>query len=141
MKFVWNDAYSVKVHEIDDQHKKFFLMINEVYDLLENLPVTKEALIPTFQKLADYAFYHLDTEEKYFDEFHFEGKEEHLKYHKMYRETMQDYIDKITLPDVDAVKITQYTKEIADYAQGWLMKHILIEDQQYTSCFQSHGLK
>ncbi len=34
-KFVWTNEYSLGVGVIDDQHKHFFEIVNQIYDLLE----------------------------------------------------------------------------------------------------------
>ena len=70
-KFVWNLQYSVHSDEIDDQHKRFFEIINELYDLLDKKPIELEPFLILITHLGDYAFYHFATEEGYFKIFNY----------------------------------------------------------------------
>ena len=68
-KFVWDDSFSVEVAEMDEQHKHFFSIVNEIYDLILGGDVQREKLIFHVTDLGNYAAYHLSTEEALFNEF------------------------------------------------------------------------
>jgi len=57
-RFVWDDSYSVKVPSIDEQHKKFFDITNQILDIIENTrsPDVKNSLILAVVELGRYAF-------------------------------------------------------------------------------------
>ena len=63
----WNDIYSVNIKEIDSQHKNLFSLINKVQFSDKDKPNTKEEINKILDEMNDYAIYHFDTEEKYFN--------------------------------------------------------------------------
>jgi hemerythrin len=133
MAIVWNEEYSVGVKEIDDQHKHFVM-------ILDNLTKTfysggdELELEEVFKELMLYAGFHFSTEEKYFREFKYEGADEHIKEHrriifeleKMEKENEKDHL--------------QRTIELVDFLEDWLVIHLSDMDKKYTKCFNDHGL-
>jgi methyl-accepting chemotaxis protein/hemerythrin len=138
-KFVWTPEYSVGVEMIDEQHRGFFAIANGIIDLAGRGAMSQAEVLEHLGALGDYALYHLGTEEKYFDEFHYPEAPAHVAAHDMFRETIEKYLDDAQHPeDTDLVKLSEAA---AKYAGEWLMKHIKIMDQRYVECFHQHGLK
>jgi len=136
-KFIWTDEYKLDVKVIDDQHKHFFEIVNRIYDLLEKENNDKNELQAIVKELIDYAYFHLSTEEKYFNQFAYSDIANHMKYHSMFREKSGEYSDRINNEEEDLSKLTL---EITDFAKEWLMHHILVADKAYAPFFQAHGL-
>jgi hemerythrin len=138
-KYTWTEEYSVKVKEIDEQHQRFFDICNQIINLSEDKEIASrsEELIKLVGEFADYANYHLDTEEKYFKEFKYENIESHLRIHKHYRIKLAEFIEKLKNNNDDLLSLA---KEIAVFSGTWLFAHILEEDKQYVECFTSNGL-
>ncbi len=136
-KFIWTEEYSVGIKTIDEQHRRFFEIANSIIDLGEK-NVSKEELLAALGQLGDYALYHLGTEEKYFDEFHYSEAARHVAIHNQYREKIKNYLDATRN---EKANIKELAKEIASYSGDWLSHHILIMDKQYTKFFIEHGLK
>ena len=70
MLIPWKEEYSVKVKEIDEQHQEFIKILSDVY----NTVISKESkreILELFKELVDFAKIHFETEEKYFDQFHY----------------------------------------------------------------------
>jgi len=88
--------------------------------------------------MRDYAFFHLSTEEKYFNQFAYSAMAEHMKQHSMFREKSDEYMARIKKTDVDLEKLAL---EITDFAKNWLSKHIMMADKLYAPLFKKHGLK
>ena len=60
----------LKHYEIDEQHKKILMIINNLSDLFaEKKHQDSDEISKIIKKLADYAIYHFQTEEKYFQDF------------------------------------------------------------------------
>jgi len=133
-KLEWDNKYSVKVKEIDDQHKKMFDTINHLIDILGSNP-TQEQLNEIIKALVEYKQFHFATEEKYFDEFKYEGTEEHKNAHKIFNEKLEEIV-KISHGDVATLAF-----KLVDFLEDWLIDHLMVEDQKYIACFQQHGLK
>lgn len=130
---VWEESNSVGVKEIDEQHKKIFGMINELYSEMKS-GKDKEFLSRLIDGLLDYAKYHFSTEEKYFNEFDYEGKEMHIDRH-------HQYVDKILQFEKEYEKKKEFLSyDILDFLEDWWLKHINGVDKKYTDCFHEHGL-
>ncbi len=77
----WNESMSVNIEEIDNQHKEFIGIINTLFEAMK---VAKgyEVLDDVLNKLVDYAHYHFNTEEKYFEKFEYSDSQLHKDEHK-----------------------------------------------------------
>lgn len=132
MEIKWSEEFSVNVIEMDEQHKQLFTMINQYFQAVE-AGKGKPALVELLEQLKDYTHYHFKEEEKYFDLYNYEDKELHIFTHAKLISRVLEYINKVKrgrqIPD----------REIGEFLQDWLIKHIKGTDKQYTDCFNSHG--
>jgi hemerythrin-like metal-binding protein len=128
----WKDEYSVGVGIIDEQHKHFVGILNRLYDTIQN---DDQSLLPEILKdLTDYAVYHFNTEEKYFDQFKFSGSDEHKLEHKKLKEKVAGFLSR---KDEDPLRVSY---ELLDFLEDWLVHHLAELDKKYTKCFKDHGL-
>lgn len=134
-KLVWEEKYSVKVIQIDLQHKKLFDTVNSLIDILATVPVQKEKVDEVIKALVQYKEYHFKTEEQYFDKFHYEGAEEHKVKHKEFGEKLEE----ITRESGGDSVVLAF--KLVDFLEDWLIDHLMGEDQKYVACFQEYGLK
>lgn len=129
----WKDEYSVKVKEIDDQHKELFRIINILITEVTTLKDEKK-MKSIISDLVKYKMAHFATEEKYFKEFNYDGAEDHIQKHKAFSKGLeqitQDYKD-------DTIGLSF---AIIDYLEDWLITHLMGTDHKYIQCFNSHGL-
>jgi len=137
-KFVWTKEYSLGISVIDEQHQHFFEIANKIYDMLDKKDNKREDLAQIINELKDYAFYHLATEEKYFNQFAYSDMANHMKAHSMFRVKSEEYTDRADNPKEDLQKLAL---EITDFATKWLSMHIIVADKLYAPFFQAHGLK
>ena len=138
MKLEWKEEYSVKVKELDEQHKKLFGFINDLNDAVhaEN---TKKELYEMIDDLNNYAKFHLATEERYFEQFDYVDRQEHEKRHNDYIVEVLNFEEKVhKLNGHDATKVAF---EMLDFLEDWWVNHILHEDKGYTETFNNNGLK
>ena len=136
MKITWNDEWSVGIKEIDDQHKQFIELINNIYEAIEKGDFEKECCV-SLDYFANYALYHLSTEEDYFEKFDYDKKEEHIVEHNNYRKE----IGKWAASCPSSENRMQLLKEAADFSTTWMIAHILGSDRQYIKCFQENGVE
>ncbi len=133
-KLEWEDKYSVGVTEIDDQHKRMFVVINELLDAIHtNTPA--EHLGNIIDSLVKYKIFHFATEEKYFKEFNYEETETHIAEHHKFNERLTALKEKYPEPTID------FAFELVDFLEDWLINHLMTVDQKYVKCFHDHGLK
>lgn len=131
--FEWKEEYSVGVQLIDDQHKVFIGIINELYTAIMEKK-EKTILDDVFRQLVAYTQFHFQTEERYFDEFQYEGSEEHKVAHKK-------LCDQIAELETKRESIMENPFELMDFLEDWLVGHIMGMDKKYGPCFNEHGLK
>lgn len=133
-KIEWSDKYSVGVEMFDDQHKVFFGIINDLYaSIIERKE--REVLGDIFDQLLKYMDFHFETEERYFDEFHYEHATEHREAHQRLTERLLELRARWETGTLD----NPY--EVLDFLEDWLVEHIMGMDRQYHDCFLAHGLK
>jgi hemerythrin len=129
----WDDSYSVGVKTIDDQHKKLFDHLNNLFLSIKNKE-SKEHFKKIIMDLADYVDYHFSFEEEKFKEFNYENTESHIKNHHVYIEKIKEFEEKIKNDQLT----TPY--EMMDFLENWIFGHITIEDKKYSDCFLKNGL-
>jgi hemerythrin len=129
----WNNAYSVKIKEIDLQHQKLIEMVNELHDFMKQ-GKGKEAVGKILKELASYTVYHFQTEEKMFAKHLYPETNIHTQQHK-------DLLDEVTK------LISDYEKgdgilpmDLLDFLKDWLVNHIGCSDKKYTLFFTSRGI-
>jgi len=136
-KFIWNLEYSVHSEEIDAQHKRFFELINAIYDLLEQEVIDSEKFLILATHLGDYAFYHFATEEGYFKIFGYRDASSHIKEHDTFRKKTGEFLERVRK---EKGSHHHLAAEMADFAKEWLTKHIFVEDKKYMPLFRTHGV-
>lgn len=130
----WTDSFSVKVVEIDAQHKKLVEMINKLYDAMK-VGKSKDVMEEILSNLISYTATHFKAEEKYFDLYNYPEKEVHKAEHKKFVETVTKF-----KKDFDSGNAT-ISIEVIGFLREWLTNHINGSDKKYTKCFNDHGLK
>ncbi|MBU1617659.1 MAG: bacteriohemerythrin [Candidatus Margulisbacteria bacterium] len=132
MPINWTDGMSVNVKEIDDQHQYFLNMLNDLYQAHY---FRKELVLgDAVNKLAAYAKLHFSTEEKYFDQFHYDGAEEHKRIHRDLLGKVAGFVARYERGETNIIG------EMVEFLEAWLVDHLIIEDKKYTRCFNEHGL-
>lgn len=134
MKIDWKEEYSVGVEEIDDQHKYFISLLNDLNNAIV-AGKSREELKELFRLVPDYAERHFATEEKYFDEFKYEGAAEHKQKHQ----ELRDEIKRIA--GTEGGREIDFYGNIVYFLKDWLEEHLAQMDQKYEKCFADHGLK
>ncbi len=135
MDFIqWNESLSVKVNEIDDQHKQLIRIINELYKAKKE-ERDKNFLLPILDELINYSFVHFTTEEKYFIRFRYPETEKHQRAHS-------GFVDKVTeFKEAYYDGSATLSDDLLDFLKDWLLNHIKGEDRKYIEFFQGKGLK
>jgi hemerythrin-like metal-binding protein len=128
----WTPNLSVDIKSIDEQHKKLFGYMNQLYDALTEKK-EKEILSIVFKELEDYTHTHFTLEEINFAKFHYEEKDAHIMQHQM-------FIKKLAQLEEGIQKETVDPEELLFFLVDWLKNHIKIVDHKYVDCFHKNGL-
>jgi hemerythrin-like metal-binding protein len=130
----WDDSCSVGVKLIDEQHKILFAIINKLFAAMKD--GQESSLIGGILKeLSDYVDFHFGEEERYFNEFGYGKKDEHIVLHKIYIDKIRSFLDSFAQDD----KFVSF--KVLDFLEDWILGHIKIEDKKYSECFNQHGLE
>ena len=132
--FEWSNDLSVNVKEIDDEHRKLVGMINTLNEAMLSHK-GREAQKATIDAMVDYAATHFAREERYMQEFRYQGYQAHRVEHQKFTAKaleLQDRADRAGFI---------LTLEIVDFLKAWLQNHIMGTDKRYQACFNEHGLR
>jgi hemerythrin-like metal-binding protein len=133
-KLEWKDEYSVKVVEIDSQHKLLFETINELIDALGS-HLSDEQMVSIMNSIITYKKVHFATEERYFKDFDYAGATEHILEHEMFNKRIAE------IQSENSTDTMKFAFALIDFLEDWLIDHLMTTDQKYVECFVSHGLK
>jgi hemerythrin len=120
----WNDAFSVGVHKIDEEHKKFFSLTNRLFDNMRGAQ-DQEVVGSVLKELQQYVVYHFRTEESLLKMYNYPD----INKHKQEHEDAVQKVNKFALeyergqPTVDI--------ELLKFLSDWLQNHILQADRNY----------
>jgi hemerythrin len=120
---VWKDEYKVHVGVIDDHHKKFVDILNNLQKVLEKAPCA-ENISEVFFSLLNYAEHHLLQEEIYFKNYKYPGFQQHKDAHK-------SFLDRIAQFQEDyAAKRENVCLDLYRFLKQWFKEHILMYDRE-----------
>lgn len=124
----WNDALSVGVEKIDNQHKTLINILNLLYDSI-NEGKENVAIELIIDELVDYTKYHFSDEENYFKKLKYHNIEQHIKAHKGFIKKIKKFQD--DFKNRKEINIS----ELLDFLKDWLINHIMKDDQSYGQYF------
>lgn len=135
MKYIdWDEAYSVGVRGMDEQHKKLFVLINDYYESIAQKSM-KDASMKVLLGMFDYAKVHFADEEKLMQQNAFPVYAAHKAQHEAFLKTATEYKKKL-----DEGKVV-LSLEISNFLKDWLVKHIQGEDKQYGLYLNAKGIR
>ncbi|GBD90056.1 bacteriohemerythrin [bacterium BMS3Abin04] len=120
----WSEKLSVKVEEIDSQHKKLIKIINNLNDAWKN-DFKFEEFKNVFLDLIDYTEYHFRSEEKYMEKYNYPKLEIHRKQHRAFVDRLMKLKEKCSYNKKEA-----YT-DLLSFLSNWIVVHIMNSDREY----------
>jgi len=130
----WDEAYSVDIQEIDEQHKRLIEIMNELYTALAN-KANRDLVGDVLDKLVDYTKVHFAVEETLMRIFHYEDYEAHKAIHDRIVKRVLEYQGQFRAGnDKVGMELLMFLKE-------WLFDHINKVDRAYTATFHKAGVK
>ena len=127
-QFSWTDDLSVKMGEIDNQHKEMIRLINRL-DKAMAADCEKGASTGMFADLAEYTAFHFAIEEEYFDHYGYENSIRHKTEHRYYMNRIAGFQNEIESGRAPI------PGEVIGFLKEWLIDHIKGSDQIYVECF------
>jgi len=130
-KLEWDDAMSVGIPEIDEDHKKFIVLINMLnFSIIERLEPAE--IRKRLQLIVDDAKQHFMKEESLFKEWQYPDAEGHARTHSQVLTSIERIQDSFIPYGLDAEWL-----DAALIIKNILISHILTEDKQYMHFLKS----
>jgi hemerythrin-like metal-binding protein len=130
---VWDDSISVKVSEIDQQHKRLIGLINDLHDAMRR-GKSQEKTGKILTDLVEYTKEHFTREEAIMRKVGYPDLENHMRIHRELIGKVNEY--KHAYESGDSL----ITMEIMDFLKSWLINHIKGVDKKYTSTVNAGGI-
>ncbi len=131
--YVWKDEYTVNISIIDEQHKKFLDIINELKVVINN-DFCKDKASQVFFQIAYLIDHYFIKEEIYFKDCKYPNFEQHKIDHNQ-------FLDKIIQFQKD---LENNKKDICldlyNYLELWFDEHILKFDKEAVDYLKKNGV-
>ncbi len=129
----WNTNMHIGIKDIDDQHEKLTLLINELYYAYMDAK-ERPLLEGIIQEINEYANYHFKTEKELMDAHQYEQRKSHLAQH--------DYFTKRAIAALFQYtdQKEELTAELLDWLTDWWMNHINGTDKELGTFLRDRGV-
>ena len=127
----WSESYSMKIKEIDDQHKGLLDFVNDLLNHVSGSEIMERAYFKSvIQQAVEYVKTHFATEEKYMVMTKFPGYLQHKKTH-------DEFVLTVIQSAKDYESGKRFTLEkLAYFLKDWILTHVAVMDRQYGDYFK-----
>ncbi len=122
--FTWKDDYLLGDKQIDDDHKKLFMIAFKAFSHKEEKE-PREHIKKVIQELNKYMKEHFEREEEFMESISFPILDDHKIMHDKIITQINDLIKRIP-----TMSIKDFEKELLSSIDIWLVNHIVYEDQK-----------
>lgn len=123
--FTWDQAFSIGMDEIDDQHKVLFEIMNKLWLAIVRHQ-EKDEMAHILADLERYTLSHFTAEETFMKVSGFEGYEAHRQEHQKFIERIAQAREAALIGQVMSLDLLHFLKD-------WLVHHIQQRDREYAS--------
>jgi hemerythrin-like metal-binding protein len=132
--FAWNESYSVRVREMDEQHQKLFEVINILAEAMRS--GKGDAVVrETVEKLAVYTRTHFLQEEALMRKTGYPDLEAHRELHRKLMGDVEQY--KKGLEEGRSASPVS----LLNFVRQWLVQHIKQADRAYSEHVNAYGVQ
>lgn len=123
--YQFTDDLLIGITEIDNEHKRFFSIINEALSSLQTDNINIHILArETISVLLDYANTHFAHEEAYMKKL----QDPELSSQQQEHADFIHYLSNMSFDNMEASEVRQKLEALLKYLSGWLFKHIIGSD-------------
>lgn len=120
---VWQEAYSLGMPEIDEQHKGLLDLINQVWNAVVNKAPVREQ-IRLVEELEHYTISHFTAEEAFLKSVNYPDFEGHKQLHEA-------FVKRVAEEKANLAANGYLGLDILHFLNDWLVNHILGVDKKY----------
>jgi len=129
----WNDSLSIRVAEVDAQHKGLVDMVNTLHDSMRG-DAGGEALLGIVNDMRRYCDEHFRTEERLMESHAYPDAPAHMTEH-------QDFTAKVAQVESDCkTGKASLSMDILNFLCDWLVTHIDGQDKKLGQYLVSRGV-
>ena len=125
----WKEEFSVSIHELDEEHKEMFGIINSLYNEILQGKVA-ENIREHLTRMSEYAKRHFTHEEKVMQGMSFPRYEFHRRMHSVYRSKVNEFAR-------DLQKNIDVSHDLFTFLKNWWQEHIVEMDSEYGVFFRT----
>jgi hemerythrin len=130
----WTHELSVGVDRLDDQHKRWLEIINDLERALSAGPNSSARSSAALGQMIDYTRVHFVAEEELMVQTGYSDYENHKALHAGFVEQLVEITSALKEGDAASAKL------LVGVARKWFVGHILVIDKQYAEHFEEHGV-
>lgn len=119
----WNDSYLLGIPMIDNQHKKFFVILDNLVTL--NQKQEKSEMHSLINELQNYVIYHFKTEEDLMVKSQSPNIYLHVMEHELFRKKVEEFHHSYYNNNEELLN------EMISFMRKWLIIHISGTDAEY----------
>ncbi|HOX31763.1 MAG TPA: bacteriohemerythrin [Spirochaetales bacterium] len=120
----WDASLETGNPTIDAQHRRLIALVNELHEAMRG-GKGSSVLEHIFSELGSYTKYHFATEEKAFELYGYERREEHARQHAELLRSVAELAGKIERKELGI------SVDVLTFLTDWVRNHIRKEDMQY----------
>ena len=129
----WNEKLSVNIRAIDEQHKKWINILNELHDAMK-AGKGRDAVGNVLDELVEYTKVHFASEEKLMEANGYPLFSGHKKLH-------EDMVKEVEfLRSEHSSGAAGLTIEVMQFLKNWLNEHIIGTDKNYGPYLYGKGV-
>lgn len=131
----WSDEFSLKMPEIDAQHRVLIDLINQVWSATVASKPDAAKTLQIVEELEKYTLTHFTAEEIFMREMNYGDFKRHKQAHDQFVARISEEKQKI-------IGGHRLSLEIVHFLKDWLINHILVSDKDYAAhCAQRSAPK
>ncbi len=135
MKLIeWNNHLGLNIDEIDEQHRKMFDAMNELY-LAMREGKGKQFLGEALDRLTHYIEIHFRNEERYFIQYGYTEARKHREEHRYFEGKIAEFKNRAANNQLSVCI------ELLFFLSEWFRNHIQHIDRKYVPLFHANNLK
>lgn len=131
----WTEKMSVNVGVLDEDHKKLFALVNELFERIQKGD-RKNLLEEVLDDLIAYTIGHFNREEKFFVETDYPDTAIHKAMHVSLTKQVIEIQRKFKAGETSLLDI-----ELLQFLSAWLVQHIQGADKKYSAYLNSQGIE